>query len=397
MPSSCRPAAAIVLDIFPTLILLGEVGAAAAPGHRASCLAQPIVDGQRGGGDYRNFEQPGGLANASACRAACCADSGCLFWGLDVALPPPSRRSCSQGRPCCWLKNAHASHVLPPCAWGCYTGASGHTPVRPPPPPPPPPLFRCHTDEHCTLAGICNVSTGVCECFSGFLRPDCGALDIKPTPAANGWNPPNQTTWGGSPIRVGDTYHLYASLNRWGSVDSWPNSSVIVHAVSSKPGGPFHNHTIILGNRSSDFFDGDAVQNPVAIVLHDRSIALFYVGLSCAPPYTSADCEDSANSSLGVAHAPGPHGPWTRKAEPILASARPITAEGDALANPAVWQQDDGTLLLAFRGRHDEVLPLATAPHWSGPYTRVRPAGESVYPSGCLSQYCNGAASVASF
>eukprot|EP01047_Picozoa_sp_COSAG01_P101109 COSAG01_NODE_30882_length_607_cov_51.358268_1_plen_97_part_10 len=60
MPSSCRPAAAIVLVIFPTLILLGEVGAAAAPGHRASCLAQPIVDGQRGGGDYRNFEQPGG-------------------------------------------------------------------------------------------------------------------------------------------------------------------------------------------------------------------------------------------------------------------------------------------------------------------------------------------------
>jgi hypothetical protein len=29
--------------------------------------------------------------------------------------------------------------------------------------------------------------------------------------------------------------------------------------------------------------------------------------------------------------------------------------EGDALANPAVWQEDDGSILFAYRGRHDEV------------------------------------------
>ena len=150
------------------------------------------------------------------------------------------------------------------------------------------------------------------------------------------------------------------------------------------------------------------------------------------------DCEDSANSSLGVAHAPGPDGPWTRMDLPILSSlrpvqssslidfypvstsmrdegnstqfyprpssstrisgrlqgssqtrmrlfcvlnpsartrtgaphcgshchnlramfntavsvfGRPINEEGDALANPAVWQEDDGSLLFAFRGQ----------------------------------------------
>ena len=53
-------------------------------------------------------------------------------------------------------------------------------------------------------------------------------------------------------------------------------------------------------------------------------------------------------------------------------------------------QEDDGSLLLAFRGRHDEVLPIATAPHWSGPYTRLLPAGVSIFPSGCAPQFCNG-------
>jgi hypothetical protein len=37
-----------------------------------------------------------------------------------------------------------------------------------------------------------------------------------------------------------------------------------------------------------------------------------------------------------------------------------------------------------------QVLPIATAPHWSGPYTRVRPAGASAFPSGCAPQFCNG-------
>ena len=87
--------------------------------------------------------------------------------------------------------------------------------------------------------------------------------------------------------------------------------------------------------------------------------------------YASNDCEDSANSSLGVAHAPGPFGPWTRSDRAILTAARPLNFEGDALANPAVVQWGkEGEILLGFRGRHDEILALASAPHWSGPYER---------------------------
>ena len=165
-----------------------------------------------------------------------------------------------------------------------------------------------------------------------------------------------------------------------------------MHATSTSPAGPYGNHTIIIGNRSKDYFDGDAVQNPVALQLQDGSVALYYVGLSCrmsSTGYSARDCEDSANSSLGVAHAPSPYGPWTRSDASILSAARPIGYEGDALANPAVLQQDDGSILFAYRGRHDELLAMASAPHWSGPYTRVELAGASVFPYACEVQYCN--------
>jgi len=249
----------------------------------------------------------------------------------------------------------------------------------------------CKTMEDCSLAGTC--SAGQCECFAGFLPPDCGALALGVSQRA--WLPDeSRTTWGGSPIKdTNGTYHLFASMNRWGAVDTWENSSVIVHATSKAPAGPYGNHTVILGNRSSNYFDGDAVQNPVALQLHDHSVALFYVGISCHMSnegYSSHDCEDSANSSLGVAHAPSPHGPWTRSEISMLTAARnPMSYEGDALANPAAIQEDDGSILFAYRGRHDEVLATATAPDWAGPYRRVSEAGSSIFPYACLPQYCN--------
>merc|ERR1712185_219707 len=76
----------------------------------------------------------------------------------------------------------------------------------------------------------------------------------------------------------------------------------------------------------------------------------------------------------------------------ILSHTVPVGLEGDALANPAAWQEDDGSILFAYRGRHDEVLPMATAKHWSGPYTRLESPypGRSTFPSGCAPLVCNG-------
>ena len=76
----------------------------------------------------------------------------------------------------------------------------------------------CQTAFDCSLAGTCNAA-GQCDCFAGFLPPDCGGLALGESRRA--WLPENQTTWGGSPIKFADgMFHLYAAMNRWGSVDS---------------------------------------------------------------------------------------------------------------------------------------------------------------------------------
>ena len=105
------------------LLLVAPVGTAA-----ATCLAQPIANGSRPGGDYANHPVTG-AANAShaaeLCRAVCCADERCDFWGLDVALPTKGKvMNCSHGQMCCWQKSAKGvSRPSGQCAWGCLTEA----------------------------------------------------------------------------------------------------------------------------------------------------------------------------------------------------------------------------------------------------------------------------------
>ena len=115
----------------------------AADSAATTCLTSAIVNGSRAGGDYANH-QVVGAANAShgaeLCRAACCADPHCDFWGLDVALPTAKKvMNCSHGQMCCWKKGNRAGQPSAQCPWGCYNGYTGRTPEPPPPPPPPPP------------------------------------------------------------------------------------------------------------------------------------------------------------------------------------------------------------------------------------------------------------------
>ena len=121
------------------LPLLALGGGTAADGGEAvdQCLSQPIITGARGGGDYANHPQAS--ANTSLCRAACCADPQCAFWGLDVRMPSRNFWNCTEGKPCCWKKHAAAAtEPVVPCGWGCFTGASGRVKPLPPPPPAPP-------------------------------------------------------------------------------------------------------------------------------------------------------------------------------------------------------------------------------------------------------------------
>jgi len=73
-----------------------------------------------------HFPLPEAPDPAVACRAACCANSACRSWGLDVKHPG-NGKGCSAGKPCCWLERCSgldAEH-LTNCSWGCVSGQAG--------------------------------------------------------------------------------------------------------------------------------------------------------------------------------------------------------------------------------------------------------------------------------
>ena len=103
-------------------------------GAQQQCEQMPIRHG------FGNRSVPGTLDNcaignlplpespdpAAACRAACCANSACRSWGLDIKHPG-NAAGCSAGKPCCWLERCSGldGDHLTNCSWGCVSGQAG--------------------------------------------------------------------------------------------------------------------------------------------------------------------------------------------------------------------------------------------------------------------------------
>ncbi len=162
----------MIVSLRTTTCLLAAAGSAGVDGTAAAepaaqpahlrrsdtgstCLSEPILsNSSRVGGDYSNHPIVGvtGPRGAALCRASCCADAACVFWGLDVSLPTAGKiHNCSHGQMCCWLKHGSDAGAGPivNCSRpaGCYTGASGRQPPPPPAPPPAPAALSLPTVE----------------------------------------------------------------------------------------------------------------------------------------------------------------------------------------------------------------------------------------------------------
>ena len=72
-----------------------------------------------------NHQQPG-APDPAACRAACCNDTRCRSWGLDLRHPG-DLNGCADGTPCCWLERCVglSAAAKSNCSWGCVSGRSG--------------------------------------------------------------------------------------------------------------------------------------------------------------------------------------------------------------------------------------------------------------------------------
>ena len=156
--------------------------------------------------------------------------------------------------------------------------------------------------------------------------------------------------WGGSVIRVGDTYHMFAS--RWPEETQFPQGymahSEIVRAESKTPEGPYEFCDVAVHGRGGSVWDGQMAHNPTIHKMGEEYV-LFYIGRP----------EDSRNRKVGYATAEAIEGPWERVEEPLQL--------GDDANNPAPCLGPDGVLRLAFRDRELR-MGIATAPHYRGPY-----------------------------
>ncbi|MEG2514403.1 MAG: glycoside hydrolase family protein, partial [Bacteroidaceae bacterium] len=191
--------------------------------------------------------------------------------------------------------------------------------------------------------------------------------------------------WGSSVVKGEDNlYHMFVS--RFPKTlpfhPGWMIASEIVHAVSAVPQGPYKFSDIALSDRGAQYWDGKSSHNP-RILKHNHKYYLIYMGST--HPFDNPRSEqltlDSpwctigrANKRVGLAIADTPYGPWKRLDEPIL-KTKPNTFYSFLTSNPSPVIQEDGSVMMIFKGRHyidykhsDMSLGIAYAPSVEGPY-----------------------------
>lgn len=194
--------------------------------------------------------------------------------------------------------------------------------------------------------------------------------------------------WGSSVIKDKDNiYHIYASRfpKSLPFHPGWMVASEIVHGVSDKIQGPYKFTDVALPPRGSQYWDGRSTHNP-RILFQNNKYYLIYMGAT--HPFDEPDAQsltlDSpwctvgrANKRIGLAVADSPYGPWRRFDEPIL-KTKPNTFYSFLTSNPSPVVQEDGSVMMIFKGRSYEgtkhshmAMGLAYAPSIDGPYTVI--------------------------
>lgn len=165
--------------------------------------------------------------------------------------------------------------------------------------------------------------------------------------------------------------------------DGWMVASEIVHAVSEVPQGPYRFSEVALPARGAQYWDGRSTHNP-RILRQNGKYYLIYMGSThpfADPTYEQLTLKSPwctvarANKRVGLAVADSPYGPWKRLDEPIL-KTKPNTFYSFLTSNPSPIIQEDGSVMMIFKGRHYTngylhsamSLGMAYAPTIEGPY-----------------------------
>ena len=193
--------------------------------------------------------------------------------------------------------------------------------------------------------------------------------------------------WGSSVIKGNDgKYHMFVSRfpKSLPFHPGWMVASEIVHAISDTPEGPYKFSDIALPARGAQYWDGRSTHNP-RILEYQNKYYLIYMGSThpfANPTYDQLTLDSPwctvgrSNKRIGLAIADSPYGPWKRFDEPIL-KTKPNTFYSFLVSNPSPIIQEDGSVMMIFKGRtyvgddkfSDMALGMAYAPSIEGPYT----------------------------
>eukprot|EP01063_Lacrimia_lanifica_P014719 TRINITY_DN21281_c0_g1_i1.p1 TRINITY_DN21281_c0_g1~~TRINITY_DN21281_c0_g1_i1.p1 ORF type:complete len:374 (+),score=107.99 TRINITY_DN21281_c0_g1_i1:44-1165(+) len=233
----------------------------------------------------------------------------------------------------------------------------------------------CTTEEDCSLAGAC--VNGQCVCDGWTHGAHCEQLNLLPAdPARLGYRDLSMNSWGGSPVRHGDTWYLFYSQLQGGCpLDGyWSKHCEMWRAESDHPMGPWTNPTRILGSEA---------HNVRPYIAPDGTTVVYYVGQQ---NQQSVTCNGSA---LGGAYptpmtAAGPvmilssKSPGAPASEWAMHGPMTDSYEWHSATNPNVVFAKDGsvTMVVSRRytiapGRQHKYDFIMRADTWQGPYRNV--------------------------
>jgi len=217
----------------------------------------------------------------------------------------------------------------------------------------------CTRDEDCWLNGVC--TNGKCVCDSYWEGATCQTLRLGSAQPGGAYGySPNVTAWGGNPVLVGSTYHLFVTeITEHCGLCMWGKNSHVIHATSNNLLGPYtkksealpiwaHNPHIVV-----DYSSG----SPTYLLFHIGEAQNITGSTNCHAPSPSPKKVGSAMTS-GILHsATSVDGPWT-----------PQNPQGfNGCNNPAPYIFPNSSLLLVCTDSQ-----AYTAPNWKGPWTQRR-------------------------
>ena len=238
------------------------------------------------------------VANASECCALCGAHNACTVWTLQPGIG-------------CYLKTSAAGKRT---MAGATSGSTG----GPAPPPAPP---ECRDAVDCSLGGECK--EGTCVCDAAWKGPHCVQLDLTPASPTPLCDNGGDQSWGGNAVydaSDGKWHLFYAEFLHDCPLGSWGTNSVVSHATSSSPQGPYERRETVLPAFH---------HNPsVAYDASTGTFVLLAIGAGNASAADIQNCTKADRSGLvgdpaqagiiTLSHARSANGPWTTLPEPVL-------------------------------------------------------------------------------